>query len=55
MAPNKQNKYLNEIIEKAFDFLKTAIEEFNKKPKYFIISFSTAVELGCGLNRLTRS
>jgi hypothetical protein len=41
----KQPKLLDRVIENAFDFLETAIEEFDTKPKYSIMHFSTAVEL----------
>jgi HEPN domain-containing protein len=41
----KNQKLLMHVIENAFDFLETAIEEFNEKPKYSILHFSTAVEL----------
>jgi hypothetical protein len=42
---SKQPKLLDRVIENAFDFLETAIEEFDTKPKYSIMHFSTAVEL----------
>lgn len=44
MNANNQ-KLLTHVIESAFDFLETAIDEFNEKPKYSILHFSTAVEL----------
>lgn len=33
------------MVENAFDFLETAINEFEDKPKYSVIHFSTAIEL----------
>ena len=33
------------LADNAFDFLKTAIEQFDEEPKYSIINFATAVEL----------
>lgn len=41
----KRIKPLDRIIDNAFDFLETAIEEFDTKPKYSIMHFCTAVEL----------
>lgn len=35
----------DELVENGFDFLKNAIDEFDKKPKYSVIHFATAVEL----------
>lgn len=36
---------LKELVSNAFDFLETAIDEFNEKPKYSVVHFCTAVEL----------
>lgn len=33
------------LVSNAFDFLKSAIDEFNTKPKYSVVHFSTAIEL----------
>lgn len=35
----------NELVSNAFDFLETAFDEFDKKPKYSVVHFCTAVEL----------
>jgi hypothetical protein len=40
-----QAELLSRLIKNAIDFLSSAIEEFQTKPKYSIIHFYTAVEL----------
>lgn len=35
----------NELVNNAFDFLEQAISEFDKKPKYSVVHFCTAIEL----------
>jgi len=35
----------NELVDNGFDFLMQAVSEFDKKPKYSVVHFSTAVEL----------
>ena len=35
----------NELVSNALDFLETAFDEFDKKPKYSVVHFCTAIEL----------
>ena len=46
-SPTKkeQEEVLNLLTTNAFDFLETGIREFDDKPKYSIIHFSTAIEM----------
>lgn len=41
----EQEEVLNLLTTNAFDFLETGIREFDDKPKYSIIHFSTAIEM----------
>jgi hypothetical protein len=45
MHLKQDQQLLSSITNNAFDFLKTAIKEFKKKPKYSILHFNTAIEL----------
>lgn len=40
---NKQ--HFNNVVENGFNFLESAFEEFESKPKYSVIHFSSAIEL----------
>ena len=40
-----QKQIFNSLAKNAFDFLKQAIEEFDKSPKYSVIHFCAAVEM----------
>lgn len=40
-----KNDLLDKLIGNAFDFLGTAIDQFNSNPKYSVIHFCTAIEL----------
>ena len=41
----EQEEIFNLLTKNAFDFLETGIREFDDKPKYSIIHFSTAIEM----------
>ena len=38
-------QYFNKVVENGFDFLQSAFEQFESKPKYSVIHFCSAIEL----------
>lgn len=42
---SKSSVLFKELVDNGFDFLEKAIDEFDSKPKYSVVHFSTALEL----------
>lgn len=43
--PSNENEYLNRVLENAFDFLESGINQFETQPKYSVINFCSGIEL----------